>query len=242
MDNKVNKLYKMYKDGKLGGEVMPEDKNPGLVLSSKENYLYFTLPMALNYQRNSYSLWESACKTYLDESTRFVFSPELVINSSFEDIQKALTKYKIALQKNKQTEIWIKLCNTFVNLFNGDIRNIFYQNNLDANLIRDFIQKKHKKDFPYLSGAKICNYWLYVIYQYTDMKYKNLECLRVAPDTHVIKSSHRLGIITDDELNKSNVQEIVIDRWNTLLKDSNLKPIDIHTPLWLWSRNGFIDL
>lgn len=245
MDNiidKVDKLYKAYKDGKLGGEVMPEDKNPKLPISSMENYLYFTLPMALNYQRNSYSLWESAYMTYLDESTRFVFSPELVINSSFEDVQKALTKYKIALQKNKQTEIWIKLCKTFIELFDGDIRKIFYENNLDVNLIRDFIQKAHKKDFPYLSGTKICNYWLYVIYQYTDMRYINLECLTVAPDTHVIKSSHRLGIITDAELNKSNVQEIVIDRWNTLLKDSKLKPIDIHTPLWLWSRNGFIDL
>lgn len=240
--DKVEKLYSAYKNGKLGGEVMPEDKNPKLPLSSKENYLYFTLPMALNYQRNSYTLWESAYKTYLDDSTRFVFFPKLVVNSSFEDVQNALTKYKIALQKNKQTEIWIKLCNTFIELFNGDIRNIFYENNFDVNLIRDFIQKKHKKDFPYLSGTKICNYWLYVIYQYTDMKYNNLECLTVAPDTHVIKSSHRLGIITDNELNKSNVQEIVIDRWNTLLKNSNLKPIDIHTPLWLWSRNGFIDL
>lgn len=240
--DKVDKLYKAYKDGKLGGEVMPEDKNPKLSISSKENYLYFTLPMALNYQRNSYSLWESAYMTYLDESTRFVFSPKLVINSSFEDVQKALTKYKIALQKNKQTEIWIKLCKTFIELFDGDIRKIFYENNLDVNLIRDFIQKTHKKDFPYLSGTKICNYWLYVIYQYTDMRYINLECLTVAPDTHVVKSSHRLGIITDAELNKSNVQEIVIDRWNTLLKDSKLKPIDIHTPLWLWSRNGFIDL
>lgn len=240
--DKVEKLYSAYKNGNLGGEVMPEDKNPKLPLPSKENYLYFTLPMALNYQRNSYTLWESAYKTYLDNSTRFVFFPKLVVNSSFEDVQNALIKYKIALQKNKQTEIWIKLCNTFIELFNGDIRNIFYENNFDVNLIRDFIQKKHKKDFPYLSGTKICNYWLYVIYQYTDMKYNNLECLTVAPDTHVIKSSHRLGIITDDELNKSNVQEIVIDKWNTLLKNSNLKPIDIHTPLWLWSRNGFIDL
>ena len=28
---------------------MPEDANPGLENSSLENYLYFTLPMALNY-------------------------------------------------------------------------------------------------------------------------------------------------------------------------------------------------
>lgn len=239
---KVNKLYLAYKNGKLGGEIMPEDKNPALPKDSKENYLYFTLPMALNYQRNSYTLWESAYMTYMDEKTRFVFSPEKVVNSKFEDVQFALTKYKIALQKNKQTEIWIKLCNTIMTYFDGDIRKIFSINNYDVNAIRNFIQKEHKKDFPYLSGTKICNYWLYVIYQYTNTSYANLECLTVAPDTHVVKASYKLGVITKEELNKSNVQEIVIDRWNCLLKDTNLKPIDIHTPLWLWSRNGFLEI
>ena len=63
----VEKLIIMYNNGELGGEVMPEDANPHFEKSSLENYLYFTLPMALNYQRNSYTLWESALETYSDE-------------------------------------------------------------------------------------------------------------------------------------------------------------------------------
>lgn len=236
---KIEVLYKAYQEGKLGGEIMPEDANPNLDLSSCENFLYFTLPMALNYQRNSYTLWESAKKTYLDPTTRFVFDPYAVTKSSFEQVQQALVKYKVALQKEKQTQIWIILCHTFTNMFQGDIRKLFSMQKHDVNLIRDFIQKDHKKDFPYLSGTKICNYWLYVIYQYTNEKYQNIECLTVAPDTHVIKSSYQLDVITQEELNSNHVQEIVIDRWNTILKDSKLYPIDIHTPLWLWSRNGF---
>ena len=50
--NQVDKLISMYKNGELGGEVMPEDANPHFEKSSLENYLYFTLPMSLNYQRN----------------------------------------------------------------------------------------------------------------------------------------------------------------------------------------------
>lgn len=46
----------MWKEGKLGGEFMPEDSNPNLSKASNENFLYFTLPMVLNYQRNSYKL------------------------------------------------------------------------------------------------------------------------------------------------------------------------------------------
>ena len=92
---KVDRLIKLYKEGRLGGEVMPEDANPSLEKSSVENYLYFTLPMALNYQRNSYKLWESALKTYKDEETNFVFNPKLCLKKTFEEVQYALTKYKV---------------------------------------------------------------------------------------------------------------------------------------------------
>ena len=237
--DKVNKLIIMYKNGELGGEVMPEDANPNLEKYSLENYLYFTLPMALNYQRNSYTLWQSALATYNDEDTRFVFNPKLCLEKTFEEVQYALTKYKVALQKQKQTEIWITLCETFMELFKGDIRKLFDFLDNDVDLIRNYIQKQNKKKFPYLSGTKICNYWLYVIYQYTDRNYKNIESLTVAPDTHVCKSTLKLGLITEEEFNSSNVQLIVINRWQELFKDTKYKPIDIHTPLWLWSRNGF---
>ncbi len=83
---KVDILYLMWKRGKLGGEFMPEDANPHLEKSSRENYLYFTLPMALNYQRNSYTLWESANKTYLDEETNFVFNPQICLEKSFTEV------------------------------------------------------------------------------------------------------------------------------------------------------------
>lgn len=236
---KVDILYAMWKQGLLGGEVMPEDSNPGLSQESLENYLYFTLPMALNYQRNSYELWKAANKTYQDKETRFVFFPKEVLNHSFFEVQTALTKYKVALQKNKQTEIWIALCQTFVDFFDGDIRKLFDTFHNDVDKIREFVQKKEKKRFPYLSGTKICNYWLYVIYQYTDRRYKDMENLTVAPDTHVCKATLKLGLITEEEFKQSNVQLIVIDRWKELLDGTNYNQIDVHTPLWLWSRNSF---
>lgn len=240
--DKVDKLMNMYKNGELGGEIMPEDANPHLDKSTPENYLYFTLPMALNYQRNSYKLWESALKTYNDKQTCFVFNPKLCLEKTFDQVRYALTKYKVTLQKQKQTEIWISLCNTFVELFEGDIRKLFniLDNNVDK--IKNFIQKHNKKKFPYLSGTKICNYWLYVIYQYTDIKYTDIENLTVAPDTHVCKATYRLGLINEEEFCSNNVQLIVIQRWKELFENTKYNPIDIHTPLWLWSRNGFKDI
>lgn len=97
----------MWNASELGGEYMPEDSNPHFAKSSKANYHYFTLPMALNYQRNSYKLWESAVATFNDEDSRFVLDVDEVLNHSEDEVRAALTKYKIALQQNKQTEIML---------------------------------------------------------------------------------------------------------------------------------------
>lgn len=61
----------------------------------------------------------------------------------------------------------------------------------------------------------------------------------MAPDTHVIQASEKLDVITSGEIARSNVQEIVASRWQELLKDTDLVPIDVHTLMWLWSRGKF---
>ncbi len=236
--NKVHALMDAYKSGRLGGEKMPENENPGLDKKSKENYLYFTLPMALNYQRNSYTLWECANKTYQDVETSDVFDSNAVVNMDELKLREKLLKYKVALQPNKQPIIWRTLCETIENDLGGDIRNLFCINGYSVNDIKSYTQA-NKKKFPYLGGNKICNYWLYVIEQYTDVKFIDRENITVAPDTHVIQASERLGVISSDEASHSGIQEIVANRWQEILKGTDLVPIDVHTPMWLWSRGKF---
>lgn len=235
---KIYSLLTAYHEGKLGGEKMPEDENPALDKSSNENYLYFTLPMALNYQRNSYTLWECANKSYADPETRCIFDTKAVEDMYDEKLRELLLKYKIALQPNKQPIIWKTICQTIKTEFNGDIRDLFRKNNYSAAEIKRYIAE-NKKKFPYLGGNKICNYWLYVMEQYTDVEFIDRENITVAPDTHIIQASVRLGIITAEEAGQSNVQTVVAQRWNEILKGTDLVPIDIHTPMWLWSRGKF---
>lgn len=99
---KVQKIYLAYNKGYLGGDKMPEDENPGLERASKENYMYFTLPMALNYQRNSYVLWECANLLYKEAD----FDCQKVCDMTIEQLKEILVKYKVALQPNKQPVIW----------------------------------------------------------------------------------------------------------------------------------------
>ena len=235
---KVKKLVLAYEQGILGGEKMPEDENPHLEKSSIQNYMYFTLPMALNYQRNSYVLWECANRMYADNEAKQTFYSKSVCLMPEEQLKEYLVKYKVALQQNKQPLIWKKICETVEYKLNGDIRNLFIFNGYSVKRIKEYIQS-NKKDFPYLGGNKICNYWLYVLEQYTDIEFVDRENITVAPDTHVIQASQKLGVITAEESQLSNVQNLLAERWEKLLEGTELKPIDVHTPMWLWSRGKF---
>jgi len=231
-------LLDAYHLGKLGYTKMPEDSNPGVKRLDKESRLvYFTLPMSLNYQRDSYKLWESALKTFNDPETRIVFN--IQASASFDEIKlrKHLSRYKIALQPNKHIEIWRKIAISISKNW-GTIGNLFKSTGNDFLKLKNIIQKQFKSGFPYLSGPKIFNYWSFIIQKYGKVKLKNSEFIEIAPDTHITKCSVKLGVITKQEADKLTKEEIS-KRWREILDGSGINPIDMHPPLWFWSRNNF---
>jgi hypothetical protein len=208
--------------------------NPGLPKESLENYVYFTLPVSINFQRSSPAMWASALKTYEDESTRYLFSPQRVLEYPREKVMKDLTKHKLGLQRNRHTDIWISLSRTFNREYENNPRNLLEQNSFTVSKIVNLLRFEKKKDFPYLSGPKMSNYWLFILSKYTDAIFLDSENISIVPDTHIIQSSKRLGLVGE----KTTPDEVA-EVWFDLLKGSDLKPIDLHSILWNWSRNGF---
>jgi hypothetical protein len=91
-----------------------------------------------------------------------------------------------------------------------------------------------KKNFPYISGPKMANYWLYILSQYTDSKFNNMQEISIIPNTHVLQCSVKLGL-SDDSMSPLQVADI----WKELLKDGKITPVEMHPVLWNWSRNNF---
>ena len=111
--NKCKILLQAYRDGKLGYMKMPEDEHPDFsIMTSEKRLSYFTLPMALNYQRNSYTLWESALVTYQDSDTRDVFDIATCAQMSEEELRQKLLQYKVGLQPNKHIQTRHKISKT----------------------------------------------------------------------------------------------------------------------------------
>jgi hypothetical protein len=231
---KVRRLLAFYEAG-LIPTLQQHEVNPGLPMESRENYLYFTLPVCINFQRNSPAMWASALKTYEDDSTRYVFFPEELAMRPLEQIRADLTKHKLALQPNKHVLIWTVIAKTLHEFYYDDPREIILEANSDAAELIDLLQRTHRKRFPYLSGPKLSNYWPYILSHFTDVRFKNMHKISIIPDTHVIKSSEQLGL-TPAGANSLQVELA----WQELLKDSGISPAEVHPVLWNWSRNRFL--
>ncbi len=231
---RIIKLHGLFKNGQIP-TLAQHEVNPGLDKSSRENYLYFTLAPCLNFQRSSPALWQAALSTWQDPETNYLFFPEEVIKKPREQIQKDLIKHKLALQRNKHTDIWILISKAFNELYQADPRELFEKNGWDVTKIHQTVQKDQKPYFPYLSGPKLSHYWLYILSQFTSAKFKNMQEISIIPDTHVLQSTVKLGI-TDSISDPLVVAQL----WKELLNGSELSPVDMHPVLWNWSRNNFL--
>ncbi len=230
-------LLNAYTSGLLGECKMPEDSHPDF--SNEESRLfYFTLPMSLNYQRDSYKLWESALETFNDEDTKKVFSVQQSAEMSADSLRKHLLEHKVALQPNKHIQTWQTIAKTIFNNW-GSITNLLKAADNDYAKLRQIVQIDFKKGFPYLSGPKIFNYWCFILSTYGKIDLQNSNLIEIAPDTHITQCSVKLGVITSAEAESLSKQEIS-QRWRTLLDGSGITPIEMHPPLWFWSRNNFV--
>jgi hypothetical protein len=216
---------------------MPEDTHPKF-FNDEERLSYFTLPMSLNYQRNSYTLWEGAKQAFEDNLTKPIFSVTNVSKMTQDELRPLLIKYKVALQPNKHINTWHKIAVTISSKW-GSIEKMLESVDYDFLKLQTLIQVTSKKDFPYLSGPKIFHYWSYILGEYGGVLLKNREYIQIAPDTHVIQCSVRLGVLSEIEAAKMSRDDISI-RWREVLDDTGLSPIDMHSPLWFWSKNNFL--
>jgi len=230
---KVRHLLALYEEGAIP-TLAQHEVNPGLPRGSRENYLYFTLPVCINFQRSSPAMWAAALTTWEDETTRYLFFPERLAKAEPEQIRRDLTKHKLALQPNKHLLIWTTIARTLHENYEDDPRNIIKEANGDAGTLIQLLQKTHRNRFPCLSGPKLSNYWPFILSLYTDVQFVNAQEISIIPDTHVLQCSVHLGITP---VGATSLQTEAA--WKQLLKGSGINPSQVHPVLWNWSRNKF---
>lgn len=230
--DRLRQLLALFESGTLGETA--HEVHPGLDVATRENYLYFTLPVALNYQRKSEALWASADATYQDPATRFVFDPGAVVADP-EKAKEALLKHKLALQPERHSHIWLTLSATLQRSYQGDPRRFLEECGWKVfDIVR--LLRERKAEFPYLNGVKMANYWLYILSRFTNAPLMDRDHISIIPDVHVKRATVFLGIADEAEAEDAELVEL---RWADGLRGSGIAPCDLHAPLWRWSRAGF---
>jgi len=229
--SRIDSIVQAYHAGTWGPVV--HEVSPNIDRSTLLWRMYFTLPCAINYQRKSENLWQSALHTFNDTDTRFVFDC-VNVSRGIAAYKIALSKYRLALQENKQTRIWFTISETFDKHFEGDPLNLFRMHDFDIVRIKEYVSAQ-KSLFPYMSGPKLLNYWLYTFSWFTDVKFNGKEEISVIPDTHVKRATVALGLLTEKAAQDGDA---VANFWRIFLHDTRYAPSDLHAPLWRWSRAG----
>jgi len=165
-----------------------------------------------------------------------VFLPEETVRGRGEYLA-ALAKYSLASFRDKHTDIWYRIALTLDNDYGGDPRVFLATCDYDVKIVRETLLRR-RKDFPYLSGPKLANYWLYMLTCFTDVPLRKRDAITIIPDVHIIRASVRLGIVSEPVSDRS----AVADAWKAVLRGTTIAPVDLHAPLWRWSRMGFPSL
>ena len=230
--------------GIFGRKELPDDMAESLkkYLTEEEFLRFITLTTALDYMRNAEKLWKSSILTIQDEEVKWVFHPEKVTEQGKENLKSALGKHKLAMKKEKDSEIWFKISKALREHYGGSIKQLFETYDYDVGkMFKDFIAGEKKERFPGLSGIKLFPHWIRSLKDKTTLPFKNLHKLPIPVDVHIARATFTTGCITGRYSSKGindTVRKRVIKVWEEGLKNSGIVPIEMFRPLWLLSKHG----
>ncbi|MCD6134542.1 MAG: hypothetical protein J7J25_03370 [Candidatus Omnitrophica bacterium] len=247
-------LYNSFSTTGIHGKTeMPEDLIPaGIKKGSIEHIIFLTLTVAIDYQRDAPSLWESSRKTFNDPKTNYLFNPKLLSEASFEKVANDMQKYKLSKKPDKDARIWQTIGTTFYKKWRGNPINFLENCRWDAlNILKCLETDSHLyneeivPDYPYLRGPKIGPLWLRMLKDNAGITLlRNLDKVPIPVDIHVARATLAIGIVRGSVKTKlDKLFEYIRKAWFESVKGLNIRnrqmiALDLDEPLWHLSKYG----
>ena len=239
--------------GVHGRKDMPEDIVPNsLKRGSVEHALFITLTVAIDYQRDAPSLWESSRKTYDDPETRYLFNPGLLYEFSFKKIVEDMQKYKLSKKPEKDANIWRTVGVTFYKKWQSKTMKFIDDCKWDSIIILNRLKNDTHvyrgrifNDYPYLRGPKIGPLWLRMMRDNVGVTgLKRLEEVPIPVDIHVARATVATGVVRGQFKGRlGELFENIREAWFKSLVGLNalnraMIALDVDEPLWRLSKYG----
>ena len=237
-------LFESFSDSKkgiFGHKEMPEDLlPPSITKGSYEHLMFITMCTSIDYQRDADQLWDAGRFTMDDNTTKWIYNPELVTNRSDHELMNAMKKYNLSKKHEKDAfQIWKPISSSFINLFDGDPRNLFAKSDHDALKIYYTIKGQYKQYFPYLSGNKILPLWIRMLNDVLDIKLKNIDKIPIPVDRHIARATMRLGLVKGTYYGDiTGIFQLIDSVWAEACEDLPYYRLQLDQPLWHLSKHG----
>jgi hypothetical protein len=236
-----NTLHQSFNDpsiGILGHTTMPEDILPGGVTKgSYEHLMFTTLTVSIDYMRDADALWAASRHAYEDETSRYLFSPQQVAQSSPGAVSRDLQKHGVSLRPNQDAHIWNSVSLTFLRKWGGNPLNLLESSQYDALSVLRMVRSE--VGFPYFRGPKISALWVRMLRDNVGIQFKNMDKIPIPTDIHIVRATLSTGVLRGNYAgNLDGVRPYVEDAWAEGLAGTELIPLDIDEPLWHLSRYG----
>lgn len=239
--------------GILGRKDMPEDVLPaGVQRGSLEHLMFITLTVAIDYQRNAPSLWESSKRSFEDPETRYLYDPQLLHEAAPKKVKSDMQKHGLSKKPRNDAYTWMTVGVTFYKKWGGNPSNFLEDCSWDSVTILERLRsdshrynKKMVSDYPFLRGPKIGPLWLRMLRDNVGIAgLKYLDKVPIPVDVHVARATLATGVVKGKMAGKfEDLYEDIRKAWFASVQGLRLKnrpmiALDVDEPLWHLSKYG----
>jgi len=153
---------------------------------TREHALFLTYVISIDYMTDAVKLWKRSRDTYELYPERF--TPEEILKISPRTVENTVKNLGARFYSNA-AKTWIKISKLLVDKYGGDPRNI-------AREPLEIVEiKRRLKEFPYLRGNKLSNFYMRVMGETGLFKVKNLDELDIPVDKQVARFTMYTGVV-----------------------------------------------
>ena len=216
---------RFFADYSMPEYILPRNLKEG----TREHALFLTYVISIDYMTDAEKLWKRSRGAYELHPDRF--TPEEILRFSPRTVENIVKSLGARFYSNA-AKTWIKISKLLVEKYGGDPRNITKEP-LEIDEI-----KRRLRDFPYLRGNKLSNFYIRAMGETGLFKVKNLKELDIPVDKQVARFTMYTGVLKllseqfTGCVHEEPMRGLIEEAWRNAAKKLDTAPWKLDEPIW----------
>jgi endonuclease III len=209
---------------------MPEYVLPrNLKEGSKEHALFLTYVISIDYMTDAVKLWKRSRGAY--ELHSDMFTPKQILKVSPRTVENFVKKLGARYYTNA-AKTWIQISKILTNKYDEDPRNLTKTPLAIAEI------KDRLKDFPYLRGNKLANFYIRAMGETGLLKVRDFGDLDIPVDKQVARFTIYSGVLKllSEQFvgcaQEQPLRGLIEEAWRNAAKTLGTAPWKLDEPIW----------